>query len=86
MLLTHPKIKQFTSKEIADAHKTTEVLTALSVESKAKVHELADKAIAAGANEPRPPQDYGFMFARSFEDPDGHIWEVFWMDPAHVQK
>ncbi len=86
MLLTHPKIKQFTSKEIADAHKSTEVLTALSVESKAKVHELADKAIAAGAKEPRPPQDYGFMFARSFEDPDGHIWEVFWMDPAHVQK
>ncbi|MCI0600502.1 MAG: hypothetical protein L0Y50_00100 [Beijerinckiaceae bacterium] len=86
MLLTHPKIKQFTSKEIADARKTAEVITALAVESKAKVHELADKAIAAGAKEPRPPQDYGFMFARSFEDPDGHIWEVFWMDPAHAQK
>jgi uncharacterized protein len=86
MLLTHEKIKQFTKKEIADAHKTTEVLTALSVESKAKVHELTDKAIAAGATEPRPPQDYGFMFGRSFEDPDGHIWELFWMDPAHVQK
>jgi uncharacterized protein len=62
------------------------VLTALAVESKAKVHELADKAIAAGAKEPRPPQDYGFMFGRSFEDPDGHIWEAFWMDPARVQK
>lgn len=86
MLLTHEKIKQFTKKEIADAHKTTEVLTALAVESKAKVHELTDKAIAAGATEPRPPQDYGFMFGRSFEDPDGHIWELFWMDPAHVQK
>jgi uncharacterized protein len=86
MLLTHDKIKQFTKKDIADAHKTTEVLTALAVESKAKVHELTDKAIAAGATEPRPPQDYGFMFGRSFEDPDGHIWELFWMDPAHVQK
>jgi uncharacterized protein len=77
---------QFTSKEIADAHKTTEVLTALGVESKAKVHEIVDGAIAAGGNEPRPPQDYGFMFGRSFEDPDGHIWEVFWMDPAHVRS
>jgi len=47
---------------------------------------FADKAIKAGSKEPRPPQDYGFMFARSFEDPAGHIWEQFWMDPAHVQK
>ena len=86
MLLTHDKVKQFTGKQIADSHKTTEVLTALAVESKAKVHEIADKAIKAGSKEPRPPQDYGFMFGRSFEDPDGHIWEVFWMDPAHVQK
>ncbi|MGQ0446540.1 MAG: VOC family protein [Beijerinckiaceae bacterium] len=86
MLLTHPKIKMFTNKEIADAHKTTEVLTALGVESKAKVHELVDAAIAAGGKEMRPPQDYGFMFGRSFEDPDGHIWEVFWMDQAHVRS
>jgi uncharacterized protein len=86
MLLTHDKAKQFTGKQIADAHKTTEVLTAIAVESKAKVNELADKAIKAGSKEPRQPQDYGFMFGRSFEDPDGHIWEVFWMDPAHVQK
>ena len=86
MLLTHSKIRQFTKKKIADAHETTEVLTALSVESKAKVHEMADKAIKAGAQEAREPQDHGFMFGRSFEDPDGHIWEVFWMDPAHVSK
>ena len=86
MLLTHDKVKQFTGKQIADAHKTTEVLTALAVESKAKVNELVDKALKAGSHEPRPPQDYGFMFGRSFEDPDGHIWEVFWMDPSHVQK
>jgi predicted lactoylglutathione lyase len=86
MLLTHDKVKQFTGKQIADAHQTTEVLTALAVESKAKVNELVDKAIKAGSKEPRQPQDYGFMFGRSFEDPDGHIWEVFWMDPSHVQK
>ena len=86
MLLTHNKVKEFSKKEIADAHKTTEVLTALAVENKAKVHQLADNALKAGAKETYPPKDYGFMFARSFEDPDGHIWEVFWMNQAHVQK
>jgi predicted lactoylglutathione lyase len=85
MLLTHDKVKEFTKKSIADAHKTTELLTALSVESKTKVNELADKALKAGAQEAYTPKDYGFMFTRSFEDPDGHIWEVFWMDEAHVQ-
>lgn len=86
MLLTHPKIKEFTRKDIADAHKSTEVLTALAVESKAKVDEIADKALKAGGKETYPPKDYGFMFARSFDDLDGHIWELVWMDPAHVQK
>ncbi|MFO0780171.1 MAG: hypothetical protein U0223_21495 [Nitrospira sp.] len=85
MLLTHDKVKQFTNKPIADAHKTLEVLTALAVESKTKVNELADRAIKAGWTEAYSPKDYGFMFARSFEDPDGHIWEVFWMDPNRVQ-
>ena len=86
MLLTHNKVKEFSKKEIADAHKTTEVLTALAFENKATVHQLADNALKAGAKETYPSKDYGFMFARSFEDPDGHIWEVFWMDQAHVQK
>lgn len=86
MLLTHNKVKEFTNKPIADAHKTTELLTALAVESKAKVNELADKALKAGAQETYAPKDYGFMFARCFEDPDGHIWEVFWVDPAEMQK
>lgn len=80
MLLTHPKFKEFTKKEIADATKTTEVLTALSTDSKDKVNELVDKAIKAGATEAREPEDYGFMYSRSFNDLDGHIWEVFWMD------
>ncbi len=80
MILTHEKFKEFTKKEIADATKTTEVLTCLSSDSKEKVNEMVDKAIAAGATEARDPMDYGFMYARSFNDPDGHIWEVMWMD------
>lgn len=86
MLLTHDKVKEFTNKPIADAHKTTELLTALALENKAKVNELADKAIKAGGKEAYLPKDYSFMFARSFEDLDGHIWEVFWMDPTQVQN
>ena len=85
MLLTHNKVKEFTNKPIADAHKTLEVLTALAVESKTKVNELADRAIKAGGTEAYSPKDHGFMFARSFEDPDSHIWEVFWIDPTRVQ-
>jgi predicted lactoylglutathione lyase len=80
MILTHAKFKEFTKKQIADATKTTEVLTCLTTDSKDKVNEMVDKAIAAGGTEARDPMDYGFMFARSFNDPDGHIWEVMWMD------
>jgi predicted lactoylglutathione lyase len=86
MLITHGYFKQFTPKEIADAKKTTEVLVCLSAESRQGVDELCDKAMAAGAGKCRDPQDYGFMYGRSFQDPDGHIWEIMWMDPAHVQK
>ena len=86
MLLTHPKFLQFTSKDIADATRVTEVLVALSRESKADVDRFADAAIAGGGSEVRPAQDYGFMYGRSINDLDGHIWEVLWMDPTHVQK
>ena len=86
MLLTHAKFKEFTKKAIADASKTTEVLIALSMESKDKVNELVDNAIKAGGSEARDPMDYGFMFGRSFNDLDGHIWEMIWMDPAAVAK
>jgi uncharacterized protein len=85
MLLRHEFFGTFTKKAIADAHATTEVLVALSCETKAEVDAMLAQAIAAGGREPRDPQDHGFMYARSFEDPDGHIWEPFWMDPAHVQ-
>jgi predicted lactoylglutathione lyase len=85
MLLTHAKFREFTRKEIADATKVTEVLTCLSADSKAAVDRLADAALAAGGTEAREPMDYGVMYGRSFQDPDGHIWEVIWMDPSHVQ-
>ena len=86
MLLTETKFKEFTRKEIADATRTTEVLTCLAVDSKAEVNRIVDTALRAGATEAREPMDYGFMFGRSFNDLDGHIWEIIWMDPSHVQS
>jgi uncharacterized protein len=80
MLLTHAKFKEFTPKAIPDAKKTTEVLNAVSFESNEAVDDVVKKAIAAGGIEFRLAQDYGFMYNRAFEDPDGHIWEVFHMD------
>jgi predicted lactoylglutathione lyase len=85
MLLAEPHFKDFTDKEIADTTRTTEVIIALSAESRAAVDELADKALAAGGSEPKAPQDHGFMYQRSFTDLDGHHWETAWMDPAQIQ-
>lgn len=81
MLLVEPFFKTFTSKAIVDAKKTTEVLTCLSCDSRAEVDRLVDQAVAAGGAEPRPTQDLGFMYNRAFEDPDGHVWELAYMDP-----
>ena len=81
MLLTKAKFQEFTKKAIADATQTTEVLTCLSVDDKSKVDEILDAALQAGATEARDPMDYGFMYGRSFNDLDGHIWEIIWMDP-----
>ena len=86
MLLVESFFKTFTKKEIANAQKSTEVIVALSEESKAKVDEMLGKALAAGAREPREPQDHGFMYGRSLEDLDGHIWEIFWMDPQAINQ
>jgi hypothetical protein len=86
MLITRERFADFTKKEIANAHKTTEVLTALSADSRDAVDAMMDKALAAGAAEARPPENHGFMYGRSFNDPDGHIWEIFWMDPKHVSE
>ncbi|MDB5570092.1 MAG: glyoxalase family protein [Hyphomicrobiales bacterium] len=86
MLLTHAKFREFTAKDIADATRTTEVLLALSMDSRAQVDDLMGKALAAGGREARDPQDFGFMYGRAFDDPDGHIWELFWMDAAAVEQ
>ena len=82
MLLTHDKFTQFTPKKVADAHVTSEVMIALSADSRAEVDDITDRALAAGGREPRDRQDFGFMYSRSFEDLDGHIWEPMWMDLA----
>ena len=86
MLLTHAKWKTFTSKPIADTHKTASVAIALALDSTRAVDDMAAKAVKAGGKEPRPKADYGFMIQLTFEDPDGHTWEPFWMNPDHVQK
>ncbi|QUW94090.1 VOC family protein [Streptomyces sp. V17-9] len=85
MAHTPQKYLQFTKKEIADSTKTSEVLIALSAESREKVDELVEKAVAAGGSVTGETQDHGFMYGRAFDDPDGHTFEVVWMDPAAVQ-
>jgi len=83
MLLTHEKFRQFTPRPVADAKRSSEVLLCLSAESREGVDEVVGKAQAAGGTtDPGPKQDHGFMYGRSFEDPDGHIWEIMWMDVA----
>ena len=84
MLLVEPFFRTFTKKSIADSSKTTEVLVCLSCESRAEVDEMVRKAIAAGGKSPNAPQDHGFMYGHGFEDLDGHIWELMWMDPTAV--
>ncbi len=81
MLLVEEFFKTFTSKRIADTSASTEVLLCLSCESRAEVDDLVAKAVAAGGTVPRAPQDYGFMYSHSFEDLDGHVWELAYMDP-----
>jgi predicted lactoylglutathione lyase len=82
MLLTEPFFKGFTKREPANTATHTEALIALSCESRAEVDALVKKALGAGGTPAMAPQDHGFMYAWSFYDPDGHHWEVVWMDPA----
>lgn len=82
MLLTEPFFQGFTKLPVADATKATEVLLALSSDSRAEVEALVAKAVAAGATTPNAPVDHGFMFQHGFTDLDGHQWEVFWMDES----
>jgi uncharacterized protein len=82
MLLVEPFFQGFTKKPIFDAKKGTEVIVCLSCESRSEVDDLVRKALAAGGTAPNAPQDHGFMYGHGFEDLDGHVWELTWMDPA----
>ncbi len=81
MLLTKDFFKTFTSKPLSDPAQSTQALICLSCESRGEVDELVAKAVAAGGAASRAPQDYGFMYGHGFEDPDGHMWELMYMDP-----
>jgi len=81
MLLVEPFFQTFTRKPISDAKKSSEVLVCLSCESRDEVDSLVKKALAAGGTAPNAPQDHGFMYGHGFEDLDGHVWELMWMDP-----
>lgn len=82
MLLTHAKFGEFITKEIGDTLKTASAIYSLSVDSIEAMNSLVDKALQSGGKEPSEPKDYGFMQQRCFEDPDGHLWDVFYMDMA----
>lgn len=84
MLLVEPFFQTFTKKTIVDAKKNVEVLVCLSCSSRAEVDALVQKARDAGGSVPNAPQDHGFMYSHSFEDLDGHVWELVYMDPNAV--
>ena len=86
MLLVEKFFKSFTKKDVCDTSKNTEAIVALSVESREKVDQMIENAKAAGGSEPREKQDHGWMYGRSFEDIDGHLWEVFFMEESAIKK
>ena len=85
MLLEEEKFKTFITNDISDASKTTEVLTALNVESREEVDRLVELAVSLGGKEYMEPRDYGFMYTRVYSDLDNHRWEIFHMNPEYVQ-
>lgn len=86
MLHTPESMRRFTDKDLVDSHTSTETLIALQMDSKKEVDELLERAINAGGAEYRDIDDHEFMYGRSFEDMDGHIWEAFWMNPAGIAE
>jgi predicted lactoylglutathione lyase len=82
MLLVEKFFQGFTKKALADSTKQIEAIMALSADSRQAVDAFADKALKIGGTEANPPQDHGFMYGRSFQDLDGHVWEVFYMDES----
>jgi predicted lactoylglutathione lyase len=85
MLMEEARFKDFTKKDIADTATTTETIIALSSNSREEVDLLVDTALSSGGSPAGETQDQGFMYGRSFQDPDGHQWEVVWMDPATIE-
>ena len=81
MLLTEAKFRTFTPNPICDARKNTEVLVCLSLEGREQVDDMVRKAVASGGNTYNEPQDHGFMYGHGFQDLDGHIWELIYMEP-----
>jgi len=86
MLLQRDRFAEFVVKPVADAGEATALTVAVSAEDRAAVDAFADAALAAGAGAAKGPQDYGFMYGRSFHDLDGHLWEVMWMDPVAAEQ
>ena len=86
MLLTHDKFKTFTPKAICDATKSTEVLVCLSCESREHVNDMVRKAVGGGGTTYNEPQDHGFMYGHGFQDPDGHIWELIYMESIPAEQ
>ena len=84
MLLVDTYFQTFTSKTIVDAKTSTEVLLCLSCESRAQVDELVAKAVTAGGTTPTPAKDHGFMYQHAYQDLDGHVWELVYMEPGAV--
>jgi predicted lactoylglutathione lyase len=85
MLLTEAKFRDFTPKEICDTSRYTEVLVALSAESREAIDETVRQAVAAGGTTYNEPQDHGFMYQHGFQDPDGHIWELVYLEPSAIE-
>ena len=86
MLLVESRFQDFTKKQLADPATQTEAILSVSAESRDAVDELADTALEAGGSPANDPMDHGFMYGRSFNDPDGHLWEVLWMDPSAIEQ
>lgn len=86
MLLVEKFFKTFTKKEICDTAKDTEVIIALSTESREKVDEMIQNVFEAGGKESREPQDHGWMYGRSFQDINGHLWEIIYMDEKALKN
>ena len=87
MLLSHERYRTFTKRKIGDARQDSQALIAISIDKRDEVDAIVKRTTAAkGKADPNPPQDHGFMYSRSVEDPDGYVWELVWMNPDAMKK